>query len=369
VSAPRVLVLGTVLGQPLGGVRRHNAELLPRAAELLRREGGSLVLFEGRPPAPVDLLPNVERVPSTVPAGPPLRRALWEGRAVARALERARSAGVPFDLVHTAHLPPPAAGRLASLPLAVTLHDLRHLDPRLSGLLRRAAAERSYGAIARRAARIVFVSRTVAAQFERRFPAARGRTAVVPNAADHLRAPPSGTPPPRGLEAGYLLHLGHLERRKNLDALLRGLHAAPQWPPLVLAGVAKGAELARLIRLAAELGVGGRVRFLGAATEDELAPLLIHASCVVLPSWLEGFGLVAAEAQALGVPLAVSRAGALTEVAAADTPSFEPQDVPGLVSAVCTALARGRREPRVVGSWDASAESLVRAWCEASGRR
>ena len=34
-GAPRVLVSGVVLDQPMGGVRRHNAELLPRAAELL----------------------------------------------------------------------------------------------------------------------------------------------------------------------------------------------------------------------------------------------------------------------------------------------------------------------------------------------
>ena len=33
--APHVLVLGSVLGQPKGGVWRHNRELLPRVARLL----------------------------------------------------------------------------------------------------------------------------------------------------------------------------------------------------------------------------------------------------------------------------------------------------------------------------------------------
>jgi hypothetical protein len=48
VSAPRVLVSGVVLGQPMGGVRRHNAELLPRVARLLAERGGSLAVLEGR---------------------------------------------------------------------------------------------------------------------------------------------------------------------------------------------------------------------------------------------------------------------------------------------------------------------------------
>ena len=63
-GAPRVLVSGVVLGQPMGGVRRHNAELLPRAAALLSEAGGELVVMEGREPVAFELPPEVRRLQS-----------------------------------------------------------------------------------------------------------------------------------------------------------------------------------------------------------------------------------------------------------------------------------------------------------------
>src|SRR6185295_4411823 len=73
-AAPRVLVLGTLFGQPMGGVRRHNAELLPRAAKLLEERGGSLAVLEGREPAAFDLPPPIERIASDAAPHPVLAR-------------------------------------------------------------------------------------------------------------------------------------------------------------------------------------------------------------------------------------------------------------------------------------------------------
>ena len=42
--AARVLIAGALLGQPPGGVRRHNNELLPRAARALQERGGRLAV-------------------------------------------------------------------------------------------------------------------------------------------------------------------------------------------------------------------------------------------------------------------------------------------------------------------------------------
>ena len=119
---PRVLVSGVVLGQPMGGVRRHNAELLPRVATMLEGGGGGLAVMEGIPPIPFELPPGVERIPSDVRAEALVVRARKEGKRLRAALEAAERAGRPFDLVHTAHLPVP--GRLP-VPYALTLHDLR----------------------------------------------------------------------------------------------------------------------------------------------------------------------------------------------------------------------------------------------------
>ena len=65
--APRVLVSGVVLAQPMGGVRRHNAELLPRAARLLEEEGGGLAILQGTDPILFELPESVERIQALVP--------------------------------------------------------------------------------------------------------------------------------------------------------------------------------------------------------------------------------------------------------------------------------------------------------------
>ncbi len=129
--APRILVAGAVLGQPMGGVHRHAKELLPRVAARLEAAGGGLSILAGRAGLEsLELPPSLPQIPSPVPAAPG-PRALAESRALRAALA---SAPEPFVFVHSAHLPAP---RRLGVPRTHTLHDLRGLDPQLSGLARR----------------------------------------------------------------------------------------------------------------------------------------------------------------------------------------------------------------------------------------
>ncbi|MEM7310016.1 MAG: glycosyltransferase family 1 protein [Planctomycetota bacterium] len=365
--APRVLVSGVVLGQPMGGVRRHNAELLPRAARLLAERGGALDVLEGSRPIAFDLPPEARRVPSAVPPGPPLPRVLREGQALRDAAAAAAAAGRAYDLVHTAHLPVPR-----SLPLAYTLtvHDLRALLLRGAPFARRLIAGPVLGAAVRGAARVLTVSETVREQLVGRFPLPTERVTVVPNGADHFE------PLPRNAGPGApLLHVGHLEPRKNVELLLRALAADAELPGLVLAGAAKPGERERLEAFAKELDVHARVRFLGAFDEADLPRLYATAACVVVPSHVEGFGLAVPEAQRALCPLAIADAGALPEVAGPDAPRFAPDDVAGCVRAVRAALARDaaelarEREHAQGFGWEDSAVRLVEAWTEAASPR
>jgi glycosyltransferase involved in cell wall biosynthesis len=361
--APRVLVSGVVLAQPEGGVRRHNAELLPRLARLLSEGGGSLAVLEGKDPVPFALPDSVERIASEVPAGPPILRAAREGRALARAAREAQAAGCAFDLVHTAHLPVP---RSLPVPITLTIHDLRSLDLAHTPLSRKLFARTVIGHAVTRAATVFVVSETVRARLLEGWPLAPERVIVVPNAVDHLtvlpRAPARDAP---------LLHVGHVEPRKNLELLLHALAADASLPALVLAGRAKGIEGTRLARVADELGITERVTFRGAFDDAELPELYARAACVVLPSHLEGFGIVALEAQRAGVPLAVSDTGALREVAGDDVPHFAPDDPAACVRAIHAALesdadtraSHARAAMRF--SWDASARLWFDGLCSA----
>jgi hypothetical protein len=79
-------------------------------------------------------------------------------------------------------------------------------------------------------------------------------------------------------------------------------------------------------RLANELALGDRVRFVHGITDDEVAALTASAEIAVVPSLYEGFSLPAVEHMASGTPLVVSRTGALPEVVGDAAVLTEPGD-------------------------------------------
>ncbi len=358
--APRVLVSGLVLSQPPGGVRRHNAELLPRIATRLAARGGRLALLVGAAPLPFDLPESVERIVCDIASPHPVLRAAREGRALTQALTAARAAGSPFDLVHTAHLPAP---RRLEVPYTLTLHDLRSIDLASAPLARRLLGKGIIGQALQHAARVFTVSETVRARIAEGWRVPTAKLALVPNAADHF------VPAPRcvGPDAP-ILHVGHLEPRKNLELLLHALAVDPDLPRVLLAGSPKGQHGERLAALARELGVEARVDFHGPFEEADLPGLYAGAACVALPSHLEGFGIVALEAQRARVPVAVSTSKALMEVAGPDVPHFVPNDPAGCAAALRRAIATDpttleRHAERAARfTWDAAADAWVAGW-------
>jgi len=130
------------------------------------------------------------------------------------------------------------------------------------------------------------------------------------------------------LESGYIYHGGGLEIRKNTEQLLRsyaGLVARERngqigaaLPPLVISGkiFPKSNKLAvNVEELVVELGLEGRVRFLGFVPDEDLPPLYKNALYFVYPSLYEGFGLPVLEALHIGTPVLVSDCSSLPEVA------------------------------------------------------
>ncbi|HTW64346.1 MAG TPA: glycosyltransferase family 1 protein [Bryobacteraceae bacterium] len=112
----------------------------------------------------------------------------------------------------------------------------------------------------------------------------------------------------------YVLYVGTIEPRKNVDTLLDAWESFRRRSDfdLVIAGASGWAGEKTLARLAAR---PAGVRYLGYVPEDELPGLTAGATAFVYPSLYEGFGFPVAQAMAAGVPVITSNASCLPEVA------------------------------------------------------
>jgi glycosyltransferase involved in cell wall biosynthesis len=103
------------------------------------------------------------------------------------------------------------------------------------------------------------------------------------------------------------LFVGLLSEGKGIDLLLHAFRKLRQKnPSATLIVVGDGPMRDELKALAASLGVAEAVRFPGAANIEQLAAHYLNASCLVLPSRSEAWGLVVNEALSYGCPAIVS---------------------------------------------------------------
>lgn len=114
-------------------------------------------------------------------------------------------------------------------------------------------------------------------------------------------------------KAPYFLGIGRIVPQKGFYELIRAYGASGVTGiDLLLAG--DGPDMARLRGLRDELGLCGRVHFLGRAGRTAVHSLMRGATGVVVPSLREPFGIVSLEAMAAGKPLLASSVGGIPEV-------------------------------------------------------
>ena len=175
------------------------------------------------------------------------------------------------------------------------------------------------------------------------------RITVVPEPIDLARwrrAFESAPELPRG--GNSILCVAHLYPRKNVATLLAAMTRLSN--QAVLRVVGTGPDLARLERRARELGLGGRVEFLGHVAFDRLVGEYRRADVFCLPSRQEGFGIVFLEAMAAGLPIVAARAAAVPEVVSdGESGILVAPDSPGDLAAALDRLLSDPEERRRMG--------------------
>lgn len=159
-----------------------------------------------------------------------------------------------------------------------------------------------------------------------------------------------------------LLPCASLRPHKGVHLAVEALKELPAdhvlWVTGDTADAVAAQYLAELRRLAAELKVGERVHFIGA--RRDVHAVMRAADAVLVPTVSEEpFGLVAAEAQLLGVPVVGSMRGALPEILGEGAGAlFEPGQPRALAAAVAAVTGDAVLRRRLVDAARSRAERL-----------
>ncbi len=226
-------------------------------------------------------------------------------RAALRFVRRLLAEGQGFDLIDAHYVYPDGVaavwfGRALGLPTVVTARGTdinlipRHAIPRR--LIRQAIDG---------AAALIAVSGALKAELVE-LGAPAEKVTVLRNGVDTALFRPMDRCAARaalGLTRPTLISVGLLIERKGHHRVIEALTRLPDFDLMI---VGEGPERDRLAALIVRLGLGDRVRLLGARPHAELPALYGAADALVLASDREGWANVLLEAMACGTPVVAS---------------------------------------------------------------
>ena len=225
---------------------------------------------------------------------------------------------------------PANSGPLAIQNQALTIHDLSPLEHPEWFTKSYSAWYRLFLPMLAKRVRVIFTpSEYVKQKALKRFGVKN--IIVTTNGVDTSVFHPNPKQSPIEFPKKYILFLGSIQPRKNLEGLMRAWSRINEkfkdtW--LVVAG--DSGRVFRSVKFFAD----ERIRFLNYVPDEDLPALYANAELFVLPSFDEGFGLPALEAMACGTPVIVSDGGALPETVGDAGFIFRLEEPDGLAQAI-----------------------------------
>ncbi|HEY0464473.1 MAG TPA: glycosyltransferase family 4 protein, partial [Polyangiaceae bacterium] len=186
---------------------------------------------------------------------------------------------------------------------------------------------------------------------------------VIEPGADRFERPPRPRKEPNDARV-RLLFVGNLMPRKRVLELVQAFaELSAEHAELVLVGAELEPDYARALRaVIARAEPSCRVHCLGALSDAGVAEQLSLADALVLPSALEGYGMVLSEALWAAVPILAARVGAAQELVSRSSAGllYEPDDVGGLSSVLARFVADRTLRAQLQRAAGLSAEQLPR---------
>ena len=334
----RIGLDGQPLTKPKTGVGHYTLELA-RALATLRPEDSFELVAPDTIPASIVLetaaMPNLRVV--NVKANVLMRR--WSSIGLPRYMRRAR-----LDLFHGTNYQLPLMNAKRNI---LTVHDLSifsHPETHDARFARR--ARRRLPIMLRAASHIITPTEAIKDELTTRFNLDPACITVTPEAPRNTFSPMKreDTAEVRqrlGIENDFILSVGTIEPRKNLQTLVRAFERigrnTDRRPQLVIAGGA-GWLTDDFDRVVRESDFRERIRLTGYLTDEELRALYCSCKVFVYPSLYEGFGLPPLEAMACGAPVIASRIATHEETLTEHARLIEPMDESALASSIVELL-------------------------------
>lgn len=179
------------------------------------------------------------------------------------------------------------------------------------------------------------------------------------------------------LPEGYILYMGTLEPRKNIDSIIEAFALIKKQKDfdnikLVIAGK-KGWLFEDIFNLVDKLNLKDQVIFTDYVDERDKPIIYNMATLFVFPSLYEGFGIPVLEAMASSVPVITSNVSSLPEVAGDAAILVNPKDIEGIAKNMIKILSDDDFKNELVRkghiqaqkfTWEASAEKLYNVYKE-----
>ena len=235
---------------------------------------------------------------------------------------------------------------LRNVPTILTVHDLIYkLYPDYHKKLNYVYLNRAMPLFCRRAGAIIAVSEATKRDIVSYYGTDPAKIHVVYEAAAGHFRPPARDEIARvrqqyQLPARFLLHLGTIEPRKNLERLVdvfMALYDQDKNLGLILAG-AKGWLYDDFFARIKDDGLESVVRPLGWVPDEDLPALIGAASLAVQPSLYEGFGLPILEHMACGQVVVASNSASHPEVGGKAAVYFPPTESFEMAKAIAQLL-------------------------------
>ncbi len=290
---------------------------------------------------PILEMSNVELV---LPSGEGImnRGAIWRSSGITRQLRADK-----IDLYHglSNELPLNIAG--SDIPSIVTIHDLifRRL-PKCYSLPDRLLYDFKYRASCRAADRIIAISQRTAADITELYGIDPDKIDIVyQGCAEAFKHPATRNTLANirekyHLPTRYILQVGTIEKRKNLELTVKALPAIPNDVELVVVGSDRG-YLSHVKSIARANGTLRRIHVYSNVAFSEL-PAIYQMSCaVVYPSRYEGFGIPVLEGLESNRPVIAGKGSCLEEAGGEAAFYVDPDSPREMAEAIKAALTDG----------------------------